>query len=400
MNKLTHMEAQRVIAVLEDTLERLNLLSYVPPSIQSDMTEALTEAGLNPIKSSLNQHLNLEERVRSWNERDKEKEGSLPDIFLNPNERNMASKVPEVSSETIAQMHSSTRALVRTLRKNPVATEIFYSLNEERSSGFLQTITYLTELKDIMYRRLSTTVEEEASTRALLQELSAKEQSAEDEREALREVLRKQRAEKEREVAQLDAQLGRLRAELTELAAATKAETEEIREALGEALGAAGRDHEAAATALGAEADALEREIEKLAEEHREVEATLRKKKAKAEADLTAAIGGYDEAMAAKTQAIEQLSAQAQDEAATLKELQEHFDKIDANNAQRDEEERLLARCRKREAQAEYALFRAAADIQKLLRGIQRREVFKKDMAKKRKKGKGKKGKGKKGKKK
>ncbi|CAM9452087.1 unnamed protein product, partial [Heterosigma akashiwo] len=51
MNKLTHMEAQRVIAVLEDTLERLNLLSYVPPSIQSDMTEALTEAGLNPIKS-------------------------------------------------------------------------------------------------------------------------------------------------------------------------------------------------------------------------------------------------------------------------------------------------------------------------------------------------------------
>ena len=48
MHKLTNMEAQRVITVLEDTLDRLTFLSYVPSSPDDDLMESLSLSGVVP----------------------------------------------------------------------------------------------------------------------------------------------------------------------------------------------------------------------------------------------------------------------------------------------------------------------------------------------------------------
>eukprot|EP00752_Nemacystus_decipiens_P005348 g4849.t1 len=53
MHKLTSVEAQRVIAVMEDTLDKLNGLSYMPCTAKLDLLDALAEAGANPVKSCL-----------------------------------------------------------------------------------------------------------------------------------------------------------------------------------------------------------------------------------------------------------------------------------------------------------------------------------------------------------
>ena len=53
MHKLTSMEAQRVIAVLEDALDKLNQLSYVPRAANLELLDKMAEAGANPVKSCL-----------------------------------------------------------------------------------------------------------------------------------------------------------------------------------------------------------------------------------------------------------------------------------------------------------------------------------------------------------
>ena len=62
MHKLTNMEAQRVITVLEDTLDRLTFLSYVPSSPDDDLLESLSLSGVvPPVRGSLQSQWQLEE---------------------------------------------------------------------------------------------------------------------------------------------------------------------------------------------------------------------------------------------------------------------------------------------------------------------------------------------------
>jgi hypothetical protein len=81
-------------------------------------------------------------------------------------------------------------------------------------------------------------------------------------------------------------------------------------------------------------------------------------------------------------------------ESAEYATLKEHFDKIDADIARNDEEERILAAIQRREDFGKFILFRAAANIQKIHRGKTAREMIAKLKAKLKKGGKkGKKGK-------
>lgn len=70
---------------------------------------------------------------------------------------------PQNSGDSLEQIYQSTRTWCRTLRRCPNAMEVlisFASKNPRPQSGILFN-QYLSDLTGIMYRRLSTTVEEE-----------------------------------------------------------------------------------------------------------------------------------------------------------------------------------------------------------------------------------------------
>jgi hypothetical protein len=73
MHKLSSLEAQRVTAVLDDTLESLNSLSYVPISpspYEEEILQALTDAEMLNVKSCLQSLWQLEDnsaRTRNAN---------------------------------------------------------------------------------------------------------------------------------------------------------------------------------------------------------------------------------------------------------------------------------------------------------------------------------------------
>lgn len=62
MHKLTNMEAQRVINCLEDALDRLSLLSYVPSGNPSqELLSSFVAEGVGNIKATLESEWQLEE---------------------------------------------------------------------------------------------------------------------------------------------------------------------------------------------------------------------------------------------------------------------------------------------------------------------------------------------------
>ncbi|CAM9316669.1 unnamed protein product [Choristocarpus tenellus] len=397
MHKLTSVEAQRVIAVMEDTLDKLNLMSYVPCTSRLDLLDKLAEAGANPIKSCLQAQWLMEQSAMKMG-------------AMGPESRTRGSPTIERGSETgnrdiisgdsLEQIYQSTRVLCRSLRKSTVAVEILlgFASQEPRPQSALQFNQYLSDLTGIMYHRLSTTVEEEAANKKLLHDLTECEKLAEDERDTLQQTLDATRTEKEREISALDATIKRLREELQEVTQTNAIEMESIKNKAGDAVAKAKKSHEEKVKVLIERVEYLTKDITEVSEAHRIEEADARKKKAKAEAELASIIAKYDRDMVDRTAAIRAIELKMDEERKDLAELTLHFDRVNANSHQRDTEEALLDAVQKRVAKAMGVLNSAVTSIQSAYRGNVQRAEYQK-LKKKAKKG-GKKGakKGKKGK--
>lgn len=115
---------------------------------------------------------------------------------------------------------------------------------------------------------------------------------------------------------------------------------------------------------------------------NKEEEQRLRKEKSRMEAALNAKIAQYDEDMDSRNKTLTELNQLYSKESLEYGALKEHFDKIDADISRNDEEERILAAVRRREAFGAFVLFRAAANIQKIHRARIAREIVAKMKAK------------------
>jgi hypothetical protein len=255
------------------------------------------------------------------------------------------------------------------------------------------SVAFLRELSGITFRRLSTTVEEEAANSKTLRELSEKEKLSEKEREGLQQNLEFQRAEKEREVALLNQQISKLRSELHDITRTNEIEVANIEQGAKENVESARAAHEKAVEERKTETDRLTQDIAKLVGDNQVAETAMRKKKTKLETDLTHRIKLYDTDMGAQQKLIDDLTAKFEEESAELKILQDHFDMVDANAATEKAEEALIAEIKALDLEADTYLGNAATQIQKIARGKIDRAVVLKLMKKSKK---GKKGKGKK----
>ncbi|CAM9609009.1 unnamed protein product [Ectocarpus sp. 12 AP-2014] len=471
MHKLTSVEAQRVIAVMEDTLDKLNGLSYMPCTAKLELLDALAEAGANPVKSCLQAQWLMEQAAIKSGAMgpvdrrlqgpygtssqsvvgDKTPQGATaaenkggpatpaPPHGAGDGRRNKSNTTlvgggvaeasnsggdglgativagagsgtagtavttsadgspPANSGESLEQIYQSTRTWCRTLRRCPNAMEVlisFASKNSRPQSGILFN-QYLSDLTGIMYRRLSTTVEEETANKNLLHDLTECEKLAEDERDALHQTLHATRTEKEREVSALGATIKKRREELQEVTHTNAVEMDSIKTKAADAVAKAKEDHEKKGRALTERIERLAKETGEAAELHQQEETASRKKKAKVEVELTATVGKYDRDMTAKTAQIEEIKAKMEEERQELAVLQDHFDRVDASGRQQWAEEETLAVVRGKVARAMAIVDGAATKIQAMFRGGRDRAEYQKAKKKAKKGGK----KGKKGKK-
>jgi len=373
MHKVTSMEAHRVLAVLDDTLERLSYLSYLPQDPYGNNTKgllpALDDEGAAHSAAALTALLEAEAGYGN--------RGG-----------------PETDAAQADRVAHCVREFCRSVRNHPVAAEVIFQ-REAGAPPTLEFINQLSQLKGVTFRHLSTTIEEETTNRELLHDLDEKVQRAERQRERLQHALDRLRVERDREVSVLDQTLSKLSAEKQDLSQSNRSTLAGIEKEVSEHIEKSTNEQATTRKALEDKLNALRGRLAESSDEHRELENTQRRLMARKERDLSAVIEAYDGDMSERLREIEDIERRMAKERDEFITLDEHFDRVDANMAKKSEEEKIIMDLRKREAQAMSLLADNAIVIQTMLRVRQTRAEFVKAFNKKNKKGK----KGKKGKK-
>ncbi len=164
MQKLTNMEAQRVINCLEDSLHRLSLLANVPAgNPDPEILEALTADGAHQLRLSLQAEWEIEEQYLMAR-------AASASAAAHSRHQHLNSAPAPVNPEIVANLHHAVRAVCRQLRRDSAAIARLTGRTADpqstpRAGSFLELHNCLMGLTAVTFRKLATTVEEEASSK-------------------------------------------------------------------------------------------------------------------------------------------------------------------------------------------------------------------------------------------
>jgi hypothetical protein len=361
MNTLTGIEADRVNQILKNSIDMLNILSYVPSEWDEELSEKLS---CQPIINSIGKTWVVEEQLKSLGEAGPSDIGGK-DIHL------------------IKQAHRVNRALCRNLMADRESLQILMENRPESSNNnddgessggivseeFKRFKKYLSELNVQTHTRMITTVEDEAGNRTLLHDLTERERLMEETRDALQNKLNEVRMEKEHVTFSLDQTTRKTQVELQDIKQSNSRELETVQREMSEAITKATTDHDIRMRQLQDLVGGLERTVAETIERNRDEEQRLRKDKTRIENTLNQKIAQYDTDMTAKSDLLNELDANLDAETAQYKELKEHFDKVDADKKFSEEEDNILNAVLRRKAFGTAILERFLVKIQKVFRG-------------------------------
>merc|ERR1711998_430485 len=164
MQKLTNVEAQRIMAILEETYEKLRFLSFVCVA-RVENAEMLSELLGADVLSILEDQALLEQQYIQV---------SSPEGYTGNSKG-----LPDF--ETLDdELRHSTRVVCRMLKDDPSIVERMQTINNTQTEAKLHYLHTFDELKMQMYSKLSTTVEEEKSKDDYFLEISTREEKVQD----------------------------------------------------------------------------------------------------------------------------------------------------------------------------------------------------------------------------
>eukprot|EP00753_Platysulcus_tardus_P002754 PLAT11866.1.p1 GENE.PLAT11866.1~~PLAT11866.1.p1 ORF type:complete len:456 (-),score=243.25 PLAT11866.1:129-1496(-) len=444
MNKLTHGEAMRIIAVLDESLGQLQLLSYLPVGEEPGDRfgdDISAESG-----RLLSQQARLEARLAELLARE-------DDVLLAVKD---GAEGGEAVEECMLRVRENTKQLYRALKEDAVLVATIMGLDgraEEagsgapsaggdsvtgaaasggstaaaasspagvpssaaeaaaagssggddesalpasslfpRSDGCLELLRRLRQLRKMMVTRLSTTVEQEQSQTEFTNDLRARIKQAELDRIKLQEELRKERLEKERDLTIHNDIISKLKAELHDIKQTSEVEAATLERETKEKGSADRSEHVAEYDRLEERLGKTDESVETLVKADADAEELLRNRTRKAELGVTSWISKYDEFMLARAETMAEVESAYAHEKRRLAELEEHFRRIDRDLAIEAEEEAAIAAIAAKKRAEEMRLHAAASTIQTAWRGFVARrkvkEMKKRGSRKKKKKGK------------
>jgi len=375
MNKLSAVEAERVISILDEAIFKMNILSKISVDVDGGLMNRMNLGGYEEVCQALSQQWKVENDHR------------LSSTSRSTNDLSATNDI-----EVANRITSSTRRLCREIAGSPGASDLIFG-SHRRSvpppPEVQSFVTYISQLKDIMYRKLSTTVEEETLNRNLLYDLTERERQMSENRDVLREQLESERGEKEKVTLSLEQTIRKLETELNNSTQANKNYLEALAKEMEETLERSSVEHMSRMKKLEESLESLEKKLMEETETNHERELKKRKEKSKLEAAVASKVREYDTDMLSLQRSMEDMQSKMEDETIEYRNLREYFDKLDEDSSRRLEEERILAAVRDREQKALDVMAKAATYFQAVVRGRRARM----DTAKMKKGKKGKKGK-------
>ena len=262
------------------------------------------------------------------------------------------------------------RATCRHLMADRSSLQLLMNRPElQESENIMKFINYLSELRSQIHTRLITTVEDEATNRSTMHELTERERKLEESRDALQAKLNEVREERERVSYSLDQMLRKLQLELKDLKQQNSTELESVQKEMSDAINKTTADHELKMRQLQDQIDSVERQLHESIDRNKDEELRLRKEKFRAENTLAEKIKQYDEDMKVRQHQLMEINEVYNKELDEYRILKEYFDKADADIARSVEEDEILAVASRRAEFGMKVLYDAAKYIQKVARG-------------------------------
>lgn len=374
MQKLINVEARRVIAAFEGTLEQLSLISCIPQAPDPSFLSQIDDIGL---KDTVKQLWQIEESLQL----------TVLDHYSDVLDGDTG------LDNILGRLNATTQKLCRYLKVRETSRSSPTPRSQEKSS-LLSCQQYLADFIEIASRRLSTAVEEEkAVDTQMWRELTQKELTLTQGAKALQQKLEMQRRERGEEVSAHQQALLKIRAELQDMVQQNETKIAMVDSRMEGQIVRFAEHHSESYEQLAAKIGLLEKKAEAERQSYRNIEAYLRKKKERVEADLAAQIVKYDKDMWSLLGQTEKIESRKNLERDQLLELETHFLEIDTNHKFQSEEIAILSSLQQRCLFARGKLYSKVVNIQRVARGEQARTFTQQLVNKNNKKGKSKKGK-------
>ena len=292
-SKPTNVDAQRIVCVLDALIEKIAILEY----LDSDLFNSLNEKTRSQEKEDLLAQLSNQTHTLLGRELDLE-------IKLKPllGGQDSIDKTADESGPVVdfAGMVSTTaknlRNLIRELQNNPHDMEILKRLRKNTPlEDYEDFLNYLRGLRVLMLRRLSTSVEEQASHDRQKEELNRKILLWERTKNNKENELKSLKKEKENYIKEKDEELAKLKHQIDDIEANKKKKMTDLEGDSKKEQDAMKKAFEEKEAQLMKQLKVLEDDLKELRAKNKAEENSLRDKNLRGEDYLKEIINNYDE---------------------------------------------------------------------------------------------------------
>merc|ERR1719440_1398582 len=291
--------------------------------------------------------------------------------------------------DTLERLQKNTRELCRKMKDKPTIVADLRNFQETRRANVVQLLRTLADMQDVTLKRLTTTVEEENSRKELLQLYLEREQAASAKRSLLEKDLAHIRREREKASSQRTEQITKLKADLHDVEENTEAKQNQLLRQHEKCMKEHLEKHKTLEAKFDEEILKLKLKYKELKETDKEGEIGKISKKRRGENDLMGVIQGYDSTISELKTDYEAQVIDYEKEQKELKELEEHFEKVDAENARLAQEEQIVAARKAKMDAIRNREDKMATLVQSYWKAILDREMFAKEKKARKKKQKG-----------
>eukprot|EP00033_Pygsuia_biforma_P003496 GCRY01003826.1.p1 GENE.GCRY01003826.1~~GCRY01003826.1.p1 ORF type:complete len:462 (-),score=106.51 GCRY01003826.1:305-1690(-) len=374
LNKVTNVEAQRIRAVLTETVEKVDILSWLSRDVYSSLENPEEFFG-----TDLNEHLlrlfELGDRYESLLQQ--------KSAYKNDPDRNKFRDYQSEVKELGRTLQQNALLVVKKIKDNAdVREKLQMEVEDLRSEQMKLFHKTLSDLRGLTITRLSTTVEEEKNKLDFVSQIISKEKKASAELLNLQRELADAQRDREKEVSTRQATIAKLKAELERISAQTVVDSKVLQR---EASARENRESKAfneQSTALREDIAKVSQQLEGKQRTAGDSEYALRRKKNQVEQEVMNWVTKYDQDMGEKYQELQTLKSVFAEESQQLEALEKRYKELDLRRSQLLKEHRENMQVEATEQAYQWKLHEAATAIQALMRGYMERKRF----AKRRKK--------------
>mmetsp|Transcript_1859 Transcript_1859/g.4135 ORF Transcript_1859/g.4135 Transcript_1859/m.4135 type:complete len:387 (-) Transcript_1859:164-1324(-) len=376
-SKPTNIDAQRILAIMDELKEKLTYLSVATPQVLTGLQNEEGQATVDILGPELMKQFAEQTRLEElYVVANSAAEGAFGHGEDNEDVR-----------EDVKSLQKNTLELCRKMRGVQNIVQELRNFQETRPGAVIQFLKTLADMQELTLKRLTTTVEEERSRQELLEHYKSREQEASKRRQQLEKDLNHIRRECERAQSQRTEILTKLKADLLDVKDSKLDRMSQLRNRYETRM----REQQEAFTVkkdeLEKKINALKDSNQKLRANSQEEELAKKKTAKRYEMDVESVIKQYDTTVKEMAYNLGECQDQYKKEQKQLIELREHFEKVDEEKACINAEE-AVAEARRNKLDAERGRRNDSSSlVQAFWRGIIQREQY--TLMKKNKKKKG-----------